>query len=522
MKNEKSKKLRLLFTFLNLVVGWHFLYEGVVKILNPAWTSASYLVNARGPLAGLFQSIAESSVWLPVVDVLNILGLTLIGLCIMTGILTRYAAIAGAVMLGFYYLAYPPFSATTVGYASEGHYLLVNKNLVELVVLLIIAFIPASWYYGIGKLLPKFSPSSFKRPRVPKEMNHEPAEPSLERRAMIKNLISLPVLGGFAFAVAKNHGWKSFEEEELEKSTSNVDGTTSPTIKIEDPVDLTQLKKPIPKGKLGGLEIGRIICGGNLISGFAHSRDLIYVSEFLKRYFTEKKVMDTFWLCEECGINTTAVSARVEPVKILNKYWKNGGNMKWIAPTYPEEKNYKENIDFAIDNGASAAMIMGNVGDAWARAGKWDLIATTLEYIKSKGVPAGLTGHELATIKGAEEHNVGADFYMKTLHSREYWSWKPEQKKDKMIIDNYSIDNYWARTPDETIAFMESVGKPWIGFKTLAAGALHPKEGFRYAFENGADFICVGMFDYQIVEDANILTDVLGSSSFARKRRWMA
>jgi hypothetical protein len=216
------------------------------------------------------------------------------------------------------------------------------------------------------------------------------------------------------------------------------------------------------------------------------------------------------------------VSARPEPVKLLKPYWKNGGHMTWIAPTYPKEDNYKENIDFAIDNGAGAAMIMGNVGDEWARSGKWELLATTIDYIKSKGVPAGLAGHELATIRGAELHNVGADFYMKTLHSRNYWSWKPEQEKDKMIIDNYAIDNYWERTPEETIAFMESLEKPWIAFKTLAAGAVHPKEGFRYVFENGADFICVGMFDYQVVEDANILTEILDGASFSRKRAWMA
>jgi hypothetical protein len=196
--------------------------------------------------------------------------------------------------------------------------------------------------------------------------------------------------------------------------------------------------------------------------------------------------------------------------------------MKWIAPTYPSEKDLRTNIDFAVDNGAGAAMIMGNVGDEWARAGRFDLIGETLEYIRSKGIPAGLAGHELATIKGAEENSAGADFYMKTLHSRDYWSWKPEQEKDKLIIDNYAIDNYWERTPEETIAFMESLNKPWIAFKTLAAGAVHPKNGFRYAFENGADFICVGMFDYQIVEDANILTDLLASSQFQRKREWMA
>ena len=125
-------------------------------------------------------------------------------------------------------------------------------------------------------------------------------------------------------------------------------------------------------------------------------------------------------------------------------------------------------------------------------------------------------------MKGAEANAVNADFYMKTLHSRDYWSWKPEQEKDKMIIDNYSIDNYWERTPEETIAFMETLDKPWIAFKTLAAGAVHPKEGFKFAFENGADFICAGMFDYQIVEDANILTGILDHPEFSRSRRWLA
>ncbi|MFW6277540.1 MAG: hypothetical protein ACOC1J_02625, partial [Prolixibacteraceae bacterium] len=329
-----------------------------------------------------------------------------------------------------------------------------------------------------------------------------------------------PVLGGFAFAVAKNHGWNSFEEDNL--MAQNVDGTSSPTIKLQDQVDLTQLRKPVPKGKLGNLEIGRLICGGNLISGFSHSRDLIYVSKLLKTYFTEKKIMDTFWLCEECGINTTAFSARPHEVEMLNKYRKMGGKMKWIAPTYPKEDNYRENIDFAIDNGAEAVMIMGNIGDDWARKGKFELMAKTIDYIKSKGLTAGVAGHDIETIKGAEEHNVGAEFYMKTLHSRNYWSWKPEQAKDKMVIDNYGIDNYWDRNPDETIAYMESLDKPWIAFKVLAAGAVHPKDGFRYVFENGADFANVGMFDYQVVENTNILTEILEDKQFGRKREWMA
>ena len=100
------------------------------------------------------------------------------------------------------------------------------------------------------------------------------------------------------------------------------------------------------KGRLGDMDIGRVICGGNLISGFAHSRDLIYMSRHLKQYFTEKKVLDTFWLCEQVGITATAVSAGPEPVEILQKYRKAGGKMEWVAPCYPKEDDYKTNIDF--------------------------------------------------------------------------------------------------------------------------------------------------------------------------------
>ena len=523
MKNQSSSKIRYVFTLLNIVIGWHLLYEGIVKLMDPSWTSAAYLVNARGIFAGMFQHIAESPFLLPVVDVVNMIGLSVIGLFLIIGLFTRYAAIGGAVLIGLYYIANVPWTATSTGYAVEGHYLIVNKNLVEIVALITIAVIPQKWYFGIDHLINAGRNLAKKSSvEVPDEINHDTNNKAHDRRAVLKNLISLPFIGGFAFAIAKNHGWKSYEEVHLQNASAGIDGQSGPTVKISDEVDLTQLKKPIPKGKIGNVEIGRLICGGNLISGFSHSRDLIYVSTFLKKYFTDKKVMDTFWLCEECGVNTTMISARPKEIELLNNYWKEGGKIQWIAPTYPKEDNYRENIDLAIENGAMGAMIMGNIGDRWAREGKFELINEVVAYIKSKGVVAGVAGHELTTFQSIEEHGVNADFYMKTLHNTDYWSWQPDQKKDKMIIDNYAVDNYWARKPEDTIAFMDKLNKPWIAFKVLAAGALHPKEGFRYVFENGADFACVGMFDFQVVENANIFNDMLDDQQFNRKRGWMA
>jgi hypothetical protein len=100
---------------------------------------------------------------------------------------------------------------------------------------------------------------------------------------------------------------------------------------------------------------------------------------------------------------------------------------------------------------------------------------------------------------------------MKTLHHHRYWSARTDDQHD----------NLWCEDPEKTIAFMEKLTQPWIAFKVLAAGSVHPKDGFRYAFAGGADFICVGMYDFQVVEDVNIALDVL-AAKLDRRRAWCA
>jgi len=139
---------------------------------------------------------------------------------------------------------------------------------------------------------------------------------------------------------------------------------------------------------------------------------------------------------------------------------------------------------------------------------------------------AGVGAHALETIKACESNNIPADFYVKTFHSDKYWSSTPvENRIEYGVIDRSSIDrnklhdNMWDLFPEQTIEYMKSVNKPWFAFKVLAAGAIQPKDGFRFAFENGADFIVVGMFDFQVIDDVNTACEVL-SSLGPRDRTW--
>jgi hypothetical protein len=299
--------------------------------------------------------------------------------------------------------------------------------------------------------------------------------------------------------------------------------------KQNDPNQLTP-KAPVnelPKAKIGDVTLSRLIAGGNLIGGWAHGRDLLYVSNLLKEYNTEEKIFETLQLCEQNGIDSILINPSC--LNVVNKYRnERGGKIKIICECHPKlSEDVHQTVNTAIDGGASLIYIQGGFGDRLVKSERIDIIGATIDAIKENNLPAGIGGHCLRVPMDCEKFGIDPDFYVKTLHNDNYWSATPEETRTedwgRQLDHNKNCDNIWCVNPEETIEFMQTVKKPWIAFKVLAAGAIHPNQGFKFAFQNGADLICVGMFDFQVAKDAQIAKNTIKTVlKNGRKRPWFA
>jgi uncharacterized membrane protein YphA (DoxX/SURF4 family) len=504
MISAKQKSIRrILVTVLRVAIGWHFLYEGLAKLTAGNWSAYNYLANTSGFLSGFYHWIANTPTVLKTTDVLNIYGLLLIGLALFIGVFIRLSAVCGTLLLALYYFAYPPFGGTLAG-GTEGQLFIVDKIMVEILVLAFLVFIKEKGY-GVDNLL-----GYYQKLRNKKEKNR-PAETN--RRQVLKNLATLPVLGLLGWGGLRN------------LRNYGADVVSGATIQLKS-LSLAELKGTLPKGKIGEHEISRLVLGGNLIGGWAHSRDLIYVPSLFKAYNTEKKVYETLMLAENAGINT--INIGFDSNSLLAKYKKStGSRIKVISQVGPnmDKNDYYEFINKAIDFGVDIIQVQGNWCDWLVRDGKMEVVQKMMDRIRSQGYTAGLAAHSIESLLACEENGIIPDYYMKTMHHDQYWSAHPRENRHAFEVDgqeyldhNRFHNNMFCLFPEKTVEFVNRIKVPVMGYKVLAAGALEPKDGFKWAFDNGADFICVGMFDFQIVEDVNITIDTIGKAT--RTRPW--
>jgi thiosulfate dehydrogenase [quinone] large subunit len=141
---------------LRVLIGWHFLYEGITKLMNPQWSAASFLLESKWIFAGIYKAIAGNPSVLSVVNAMNTWGLILIGLGLILGCLTRTATVAGMVLILLYYFCNPPFIGLYYAIPSEGNYLIVNKNLIEMAALFVLLIFPTGHLIGLDRFFYKF------------------------------------------------------------------------------------------------------------------------------------------------------------------------------------------------------------------------------------------------------------------------------------------------------------------------------------------------------------------------------
>ncbi|MGD0898088.1 MAG: hypothetical protein ABR915_09660 [Thermoguttaceae bacterium] len=200
-------------------------------------------------------------------------------------------------------------------------------------------------------------------------------------------------------------------------------------------------------------------------------------------------------------------------VKLLQDYReKDGGKIQWIicptAPIAPGLAGYDKAVQSLVDAGVDAIYIWGVHADGLASK-DIGLLAKAVELVKNHGIPCGVGGHATSVVVECEKARVPNDFYIKTFHHDKYPSFK------------LNHDSCWCLDAEKLIEVMKPVEKPWIAFKTMAAGAIPPGDAFPWCFRNGADFIVAGMFDFEIAQDAQICKKAVEDAK-ERGRPWRA
>lgn len=154
MESTPHSKLQVwALVIMRVAIGWHCLYEGLAKLINPGWSAAGFLSQSKWIFAPVFNWMADTPAVLNIVDQMNIWGLILIGLGLILGVFARVASGAGVLLLLLYYLSNPPLPGLFYSLPQEGSYLIINKIFVEMTALFVLTVIPTSHIIGLDRLI---------------------------------------------------------------------------------------------------------------------------------------------------------------------------------------------------------------------------------------------------------------------------------------------------------------------------------------------------------------------------------
>ena len=240
--------------------------------------------------------------------------------------------------------------------------------------------------------------------------------------------------------------------------------------------------------QLGNLSVSRFILGGNPFSGFSHQSPAADLA--MKRYYTTSRIKDTLRQAEALGVNTVLCRSDAHIMRLLFEYWDEGGCIQWFAQTAPELGSPEASIHRAADAGAKAVHIHGGVMDFLFAQNRLSEVPPLIDLIHSKGMLAGVAGHNPQVIAWAEEQRLPVDYYMCSYYNPTRRDERPEHVHG--LTERFADEDRQAMT-----GLIPQLTKPVIHYKIMAAGRNNPAEAFAFAAGNmrNRDLVCVGIFD---------------------------
>jgi len=136
---NRAQKISLFL--LRIALGWMFFYAGITKVLDPAWSAAGYIQGAK-TFHGLYQFFAAPGV-LPIVNILNEWGLTLLGIALVFGVCVRLSSLLGIVLMLLYYVAILDFPYP------NAHAYIVDEHIIYIAGLAVLAAFHAGRVWGL-------------------------------------------------------------------------------------------------------------------------------------------------------------------------------------------------------------------------------------------------------------------------------------------------------------------------------------------------------------------------------------
>ena len=258
----------------------------------------------------------------------------------------------------------------------------------------------------------------------------------------------------------------------------------------------------LPTVDFCGLEVTRLIIGGNPFSGFSHQSD--ERDEELLNYYTTERLTETLRRAEAAGINTTIMRSDPHIHRLLREYYNEDGKLQWIAQCGADSgaPSVLRAIDRAVAAGAKAAYVHGGQVDQCYADQDADQLTEWVERIRSHGIPAGVAGHAPEAHRWVDGLGI-ADFHAVcfyncgSLHDGKGEKFQPED-------------------PPKAVEAIQAIAKPCIGYKIMAAGRVDARQALEFAFANikPTDVVNVGIHrgdnDNMVEDDVAMVEAILG------------